>query len=70
MNYIPQDKEVAYMTYKYKNSVSLGLFNFESEPVKVEVNLEDGKYINLYNDQEIEINDGIITVSDIVIIEQ
>lgn len=55
-----QEKNVAYLTYTYKNSHSIGLFTFENEPIEIHVELKDGKYINLIDNNEIAVVNGKI----------
>ena len=63
-----QEKNIAYLTYKYNENRSLGIFNFESAEENIKVNLKDGKYINLFNDEIIAITNGIIKVNNTPII--
>ena len=63
-----QEKNIAYLTYKYNENRSLGIFNFESAEENIKVNLKDGKYINLFNDKIIAITNGIIKVNNTPII--
>lgn len=63
-----QEKNVAYLTYTYKNSHSIGLFTFENESIEIHVELKDGKYINLIDNNEIAVINGKIKLTNSPII--
>lgn len=63
-----QEKNIAYLTYTYKNMHSIGLFTFEKENVTVDVSLKDGIYTNLIDNSEIAVTNGKITLNSCPII--
>ena len=61
-------KNIAHLSYEYKNKQSIGIFNFENESIEVDTNLKDGVYTNLINNEKITVFNGKIVISDIPII--
>lgn len=59
-----QENNVAYLTYKYNNCNSIGIFTFEKNTVQVNTNLKDGNYLNLIDNSKIIVNNGKITINE------
>lgn len=55
--------DCANIRYKYNDLEYYGIFNFDYEK-EVKVNLKDGKYLNILNDEYIEVKDNIIISSN------
>ena len=53
-----EELEVAHITYEYKNELLECVFNLGNEKGFINSKLEDGTYINLFNDKEVLVNNG------------
>lgn len=52
------DLEIAHLSYETDDEKMVCILNLGSCKGRVKVDLPDGKYINLFNDQEVEVNDN------------
>ena len=58
-----QENNIAYLTYKYENYNSIGIFTFEKDVVQISTNLKDGTYLNLIDNSKISVINGKITIN-------
>ena len=66
-----EEKEVAHITYKLGNELMECVFNLGNELSYIDSKCKDGKYINLFNDEEVIIKDGKLSlISDPIIIKE
>lgn len=56
------DKDVYVGTYQYHQEKLVGIFNVGLDQGDLQVPLEDGTYINLFNQENINIKDGLMTL--------
>lgn len=58
-----QDKEVLHIEYKKDHNILCAICNVGADMGKIKVNLTDGTYKNLFNDQQITIKEGFVELS-------
>jgi glycosidase len=57
-------KGIIYITYKYKETVLVGIFNVENKLGKLETELKNGMYKNILDDSVVEIKNGEIELKN------
>ena len=66
-----EEKEIAHITYKYKEQLMECIFNLGDEIGSIDSKLLDGEYVNLFNNEKIIISDGKLPLyKDPVIIKK
>lgn len=60
--HIKEENEVVHITYQNKEELLISIINLEQRK-ETQTELGDGIYLNLFNDQEIIVKDGLISLS-------
>lgn len=61
-------KGIVHAEYCYKNELLTGIFNVERKIGEYEINLKDGTYINLINDNKVQVKNNKINIENAPII--